>query len=121
MDIGGTSGMGAGGSGKTGGNPFDLGEGEWGGSEKNPYRYKMNPHKSTSKDKSNATKYEKQKYGKRAFNHGSPLHPGKGSTIVKKEGILNQLKSKYKTDGETSLLNENSLIDDEKTKKNNNK
>ena len=117
MDIGGTSGMGAGGSGKTGGNPFDLGEGEWGGSEKNPYRYKMNPHKSTSKDKSDATKYEKQKYGKREFKHGSPLHPGKGSTIVKKEGILNQLKSKYKTDGETSLLNENSLIDDEKNKK----
>ena len=73
----------------------------------------MNGHKSTAKDKANATKWEKSQTGKREFKNGSPLHPGKGATIVKKEGILNQLKKKYDRTGKVSILNENSLIEDE--------
>ena len=91
-----------------------FGEGsDWGGSEKDPYRYQMNSHKSSAEDKRKASKYDKEKFGKREFKNGSPLHPGKGATIVKKEGILNQLKKKYTKKGKSTLLNENSLIDDE--------
>ena len=42
-----------------------------------------------------ATKYERERYGKREFKGGSPLYPGKGSTIVAKESLLQQLKKKF--------------------------
>ena len=33
--------------------------------------------------------------------------------LAQKEGILNQLKKKYNKNGKSTLLNENSLIEDE--------
>jgi len=87
--------------------------GEWGGSEKDPYRFQMNSHKSSADDIKDATKYEREKYGKRDFKHGSPLHPGKGSTLVKSE-MLKRIKSQFgdKDFSKISILNEDAVIDD---------
>ena len=72
----------------------------------------MNSHKSSADDLKNATSYERERYGKRDFKHGSPLHPGKGATIVKREGVLRDLHDKFGKDIKNKgILNEESLID----------
>ena len=64
-------------------------------------------------DLKDATKYERERYGKRDFKNGSPLHPGKGATIMKKEGILSQLKKDFgETGPKLSILNENTEINE---------
>ena len=64
-----------------------------------------------------ATKYERERYGKREFKGGNPLYPGKGSTIVRSEGLLDQLKQKFGKDiNSMGILNEESIIDDENNK-----
>ena len=111
-DIGGTSGMGAGGGGYSGGM---FGE-KWGGSEPDRFKFDVNPHGANSKDHRKAVSYEKGRNGKREFKNGSPLHPGKGATLVKKEGILSQLKGQFdKKVNKTGLLNEESLLEEEKS------
>ena len=91
-----------------------LGESDWGGSEKDRFKKDVNPNGASSEDIKNATSYQRERNGKRDFKHGSPLHPGKGSTLVRAENILAQLRKKYgKAKINTGLLNENSLIDDE--------
>ena len=88
--------------------------GEWGGSEKGPQYSHRDYGEATSQDIKDATKYERERYGKREFKGGSPLYPGKGSTIVRSEGLLDQLKQKFGKDiKENGLLSENSLLDDE--------
>ena len=89
--------------------------GEWGGSEKDPYRYQMNAHKSSADDAKDATKYDKERYGKRNFKHKSPLHPGKGATLMKSE-MLNRIKQQFgkKDISKTSILNEDAIFDDTK-------
>ena len=88
--------------------------GEWGGSEKGPQYSHRDYGEATSQDIKDATKYERERYGAREFKGGSPLYPGKGSTIVKSEGLLDQLKKKFgKELNNTGILNENSLLDDE--------
>jgi hypothetical protein len=87
--------------------------GEWGGSEKGPQYSHLDYGEATSQDMKDATKYERERYGKREFKGGSPLYPGKGSTIVRSEGLLNQLKQKFGKDiKKNGLLSENSLLDD---------
>jgi len=91
-----------------------FGESEWGGSEKNNYRYDMNSHKSSQKDLKNATSYERERYGKRDFKGGSPLHVGKGSTLMASEGLLDSLKKKFgRNIKEQSILSENALLTDD--------
>tara|TARA_B100001123_G_scaffold78321_1_gene88665 strand:- start:5124 stop:6893 length:1770 start_codon:yes stop_codon:yes gene_type:complete len=92
-------------------------EGDWGGSEKDPAKFDINPHGANKEDLKKATSYDRERYGKRDFKHGSPLHPGKGATLMKSEsrfsGILGDLKKKYdKKIKSASILNEESLIDD---------
>jgi hypothetical protein len=89
-----------------------FGESSWGGSEKNPTRHDINPHGSSKEDLKQATSHERERYGKRDFKHGSPLHPGKGATLVKSE-MLDNLQKKFNTDfSKVSMLNENAVIDD---------
>jgi len=86
--------------------------GEWGGSKKNPHK----PESRTgfdAKDLKNATSYDRERYGKREFKGKSPLATSKGSTLVAREGILDQLKKKYNRLEKSGLLNEESLIEDE--------
>ena len=111
MDMGGTSGMSAGGGGYSGGM---FGEGDWGGSEKEFGHKKVKNGKGTSKDLKDATAYHRERNGKRNFKHGSPLHPGKGATLVAAESLLNSLKKKFGKDiNGVSMLNENAIIDEE--------
>jgi hypothetical protein len=85
--------------------------GEWGGSEKDPHRYQMNSHKASAEDKKKATSYERERYGKRDFKHNSPLHPGKGATLVKSE-MLNRIKKQFSKDfSKISILNEDAIVD----------
>jgi len=92
----------------------EMEEGDWGGSEKDPYRYQMNAHKASQDDVKDATSRPTDGYGKRKFKHGSPLHPGKGATLVKSE-MLNKIKKQFGKDvAKNSLLNEDSILDDDK-------
>lgn len=89
--------------------------GEWGGSEKGPNLPELDRGRATSQDVKDATKYEKERWGKREFKGGSPLYPGKGATAVKKEGLLSSLKEKFGPNNvDSGILNENSLLSDEK-------
>ena len=89
--------------------------GEWGGSEKGPgYDRGDNRGRSSAQDLKDATKYERPNMGAREFKGGSPLAVGKGATAVKSEGLLQQLKEKFKTSASSeSLLNEQILLKDE--------
>ena len=61
--------------------------GDWGGSEKDPFY----------KDRPNDDKVQKRhrSFGKREFKGGSPLAQSKASTVVAREGIVNQLKKSF--------------------------
>jgi len=111
-----------------GNDPFETGEkvddddengasslkGDWGGSEKDPQYSHHDFGNATSKDRKDATKYEREHFGKREFKGGSPLYLGKGSTIVKSEGLLDQLKKKFKNQEKKSgLLSEDLLFVEE--------
>jgi hypothetical protein len=101
------------GDGGSGGNGM-FGESDWGGSEKDRFEKDINPNGASSKDVSDAVKYYRERYGKREFKGKSPLATSKGSTLVAREGLLKTLKDKFGKDiNKSSLLNEESLIDDE--------
>ena len=78
-------------------------QGDWGGSEKDPFH----------KDRPNADKVQKRhrSFGKREFKGGSPLAQSKGSTLVAHEGMLDQLKKKFKRKS-TNLLSEDNIIEE---------
>ena len=87
---------------------------DWGGSEPDPTRHDINKNGATKNSHRDAVKYQREKYGRREFKRGSPLHPGKGATIVKAEGLLNQLKQKFKNNTKNkSILSEENLIKEE--------
>tara|TARA_Y100000310_G_scaffold129595_1_gene128738 strand:- start:1627 stop:3477 length:1851 start_codon:yes stop_codon:yes gene_type:complete len=95
-----------------GGDPDD-----WGGDRRSGTAEEDHNRGYSSKDVKNATKYERERYGKRQFKGGSPLYPGKGATIVKKEGLLKQLKKKFGKDvNSKGLLNEDSILSNENDK-----
>mgnify|MGYP002013020460 CR=1 FL=1 len=77
--------------------------GDWGGSEKDPFH----------KDRPNDDKVQKRhrSFGKREFKGGSPLAQSKASTVVAREGIVNQLKKSFPKKN-SSLLSEDNIIED---------
>ena len=73
-------------------------KGEHGGDRRSGTGKKEFGNEYNSKDIKDATKYERERYGKREFKGGSPLATSKGGTIVAREGLLNQLKSRFGKD-----------------------
>jgi hypothetical protein len=97
-----------------GGGDSMFGESDWGGSEKGRFKRPVNPNGATAKDLSDATAYHRERYGKREFKGKSPLATSKGSTLVTREGLLNQLKKKFGKDVKNqSILSEENIINDE--------
>jgi len=87
--------------------------GEWGGDRRSGTGKKEFGNEYSAKDIKDATKYERERYGKREFKGGSPLATSKGGTIVAREGLLNQLKDKFGKDLDKSMLNEEIILDEE--------
>jgi len=88
--------------------------GEHGGDRRSGTGKKEFGNEYSAKDIKDATKYERERYGKREFKGGSPLAVGKGGTIVAREGLLNSLKNTFgKTTDNQSMLNEEIIIDEE--------
>ncbi len=87
--------------------------GEHGGDRRSGTGKKEFGNEYNAKDIKDATKYERERYGKREFKGGSPLAVGKGGTIVAREGLLNQLQDKFGKNLDKSMLNEEIIIDDE--------
>ena len=86
---------------------------QWGGDRRSGTEEKEYGNEYDAEDIEDATKYKRERYGKREFKNGSPLHPGKGATIVKREGILSQLKKDFgQTISKLSILNESVGIDE---------
>ena len=86
--------------------------GDWGGDRRSGTAEKEYGNEYDSEDLSDATKYERERYGKREFKHKSPLHPGKGSTLVKSE-MLKRIKQQFNKDiNKMSILNEEAIIDE---------
>ena len=81
-------------------------KGEWGGSEKEPFK-----DQETMKDKygHESIKDVDRSYGKREFKGNSPLATSKASTVVAREGILDQLKEKFPKK-KPSMLSEENII-----------
>jgi len=88
--------------------------GDHGGDRRSGTGKKEFGNEYNAKDIKDATKYERERYGKREFKGGSPLATSKGSTIVAREGLLNSLKDKFGKDLENqSMLNEEIILDEE--------
>ena len=81
-------------------------KGKWGGSKKDPFK-----DKDTMKDRygHDSLKDVDRSYGKREFKGKSPLATSKASTLVAREGILDQLKEKFPKK-KTPLLSEDNII-----------
>ena len=81
-------------------------KGEWGGSKKDAFK-----DKDTMKDRygHDSLKDVDRSYGKREFKGKSPLATSKASTLVAREGILDQLKEKFPKK-KTPLLSEDNII-----------
>jgi len=89
-------------------------QGEWGGDRRSGTGKKEFGNEYSAKDLKDATKYERERHGKREFKGGSPLAMGKGGTIVAREGLLNSLKDKFgKNLEKQSILNEENILNDE--------
>ena len=87
---------------------------EWGGDRRSGTGEKEYGNEYDVDDLKDATKYEREKYGKREFKGGSPLYKDKGSSVVAREGLLNSLQQKFGNNKEEkSILNENNIIDEE--------
>ena len=80
--------------------------GDWGGSKKDPFK-----DRDTMKDKygHESLKDVDRSYGKRKFKGKSPLATSKASTLVAREGILDQLKDKFPK-RKSPLLSEDNII-----------
>jgi len=87
--------------------------GEHGGDRRSGTGKKEFGNEYSAKDLKDATKYERERYGKREFKGGSPLATSKGGTIVAREGLLNSLKDKFGKDLDKSMLNEEIILDEE--------
>ena len=91
----------------------------WGGSEKDRFKKDINPHGANAEDLKNATSYNREKRKNKKFKGGSPLATSKGSTLVAREGLMNQLKSIYgKNVVDKSILNEKSVLFDDNNENN---
>ena len=88
--------------------------GEHGGDRRSGTGKKEFGNEYNAKDIKDATKYERERYGKREFKGKSPLAVGKGGTIVARESLLKSLKKKFGNNINQGILNEDSIIDEEK-------
>jgi len=88
-------------------------QGEHGGDRRSGTGKKEFGNEYSAKDIKDATKYERERYGKREFKGKSPLAVGKGGTIVAREGLLNQLQDKFGKNLNKSMLNEEIILDEE--------
>jgi hypothetical protein len=88
--------------------------GEWGGDRRSGDGELDVDNGFDAEDLKDATKYERQKYGKREFKGKSPLAVGKGGTIVAREGLMNSLKKKFGNNiKDKSILSEKIILDEE--------
>jgi hypothetical protein len=85
---------------------FEEQTGEHGGDRRSGTGKKEFGNEYSAKDLKDATKFEKERYGKREFKGKSPLAVGKGGTIVAREGLLNQLQDKFGKNLEEIILDE---------------
>ena len=91
-----------------------AGTSQWGGDRRSGTEAKEYGNEYDDEDLKDATKHERERLGKRQFKGGSPLYPGKGATIVKKEGLLDQLKQSFgKQINSIGILNEDAILDGE--------
>ena len=97
----------------TGEDEFEEQTGEHGGDRRSGTGKKEFGNEYSAKDLKDATKYERERYGKREFKGKSPLAVGKGGTIVAREGLLNQLQDKFGKNLDKSMLNEEIILDEE--------
>ena len=81
-------------------------KGDWGGSKKDSFK-----DRDTMKDRygHESLKDTDRSYGKREFKGKSPLATSKASTMMAREGILNQLKEKFPKK-KPSMLSEDNII-----------
>ena len=105
---------------ESGGSASDLDDMEmarkegWGGDRRSGTEEKEYGNEYDAEDLEDATKYEKEKYGKRSFKGKSPLYVGKGGTIVAREGLLKSLKKKFGNNiKDKSILSEENILKDE--------
>ena len=87
--------------------------GDWGGDRRSGTAEKEFGNEYNADDLRDATKHERERYGKREFKGKSPLAVGKGGTIVAREGLLNQLQDKFGKNLDKSMLNEEIILDEE--------
>ena len=92
---------------------FEEQVGQHGGDRRSGTGKKEFGNEYSAKDLKDATKFEKERYGKREFKGKSPLAVGKGGTIVAREGLLNQLQDKFGKNLDKSMLNEEIILDEE--------
>ena len=92
---------------------FEEQTGDHGGDRRSGTGKKEYGNEYSAKDLKDATKYERERYGKREFKGKSPLAVGKGGTIVAREGLLNQLQNKFGKNLDKSILNEEIILDEE--------
>ena len=85
---------------------------DWGGDRRSGTGEKEYGNEYSAKDIKDATKYERERYGKREFKGKSPLATSKGSTLVRREGLLNSLKQKFGKDLDKSILSESNIIEE---------
>ena len=87
---------------------------DWGGDRRSGTEEKEYGNEYDADDLKDATKYKRERNGKREFKGKSPLATSKGATIVAREGLLNSLKNKFekKLDNQ-SILNEEIILDEE--------
>ena len=103
----------AGGEEPSGDDEFEEQVGQHGGDRRSGTGKKEFGNEYSAKDIKDATKYERERYGKREFKGKSPLAVGKGGTIVAREGLLNQLQDKFGKNLDKSMLNEEIILDEE--------
>ena len=85
---------------------FSVPRGKWGGSKKDPFK---DQEKMKDRYGHDSLKDVDRSYGRREFKGKSPLATSKASTLVAREGILDQLKEKFPKK-KTPLLSEENII-----------
>ena len=100
-------------TGEKAGGESEIQENDWGGDRRSGTEEKEYGNEYDRDDLEDATKYEKQKYGKREFKGKSPLATSKGSTLVAREGLVNSLRQKFGKDLKNkSILSEDTILDE---------
>ena len=98
----------------SGDDEFEEQVGQHGGDRRSGTGKKEFGNEYSAKDLKDATKYERERYGKREFKGKSPLAVGKGGTIVARENLVKSLKDKFeKNVKDKSILSEDILINEE--------